>query len=64
MSVIPNLTGHTEDYTNYTTIDHKWIDEWIGYGVALNSTPPHSELSYGNVSSYSEFCNIFVIPSP
>lgn len=59
MSVISNLTGHTEDSQNYTNIAHDWIQKWRNYGVAYNATPPHSELNYGNYSSYGLLYNLY-----
>ena len=59
MAQIANRTGHAEDGANYTRIAHEYIGLWQQYGIAYNASPPHTELNYGNASSYGLLYNIF-----
>ncbi|KAK5135123.1 hypothetical protein LTR08_005648 [Meristemomyces frigidus] len=56
---IANRTGHAEDGANYTNIAHEYITLWQTYGINYNASPPHTELSYGNSSSYSLLYNLY-----
>lgn len=47
MAVIANLTGHTDDATNYTTVAHNYIDAWQNLSINKNANPPHTILNYG-----------------
>ena len=53
MAQIANRTGHVEDGANYTRIAHEYIRLWQGYAINYNATTPHTELNYGNTSTYS-----------
>lgn len=59
MAQIANRTGHAEDGANYTRIAHEYIELWQGYAIAYNASPPHTELNYGNASTYSLLYNLF-----
>ena len=51
MAQIANLTGHTDTATNYSTIAHDYLSQWLTLGFALDTDPPHAKLSYGSVES-------------
>lgn len=55
MSQIANLTGHTEDAQNYTTIAHDYITKWQDLGIAKTQTPPHTTLQYGNETTHGMY---------
>jgi len=59
MAQIANRTGNAVDGANYTNIAHNYIDLWQAYGINYNATPPHTELNYGNASTYSLLYNLF-----
>lgn len=59
MSVIANLTGHSDDAANYSSIAHDYISKWQTLGIAKDANPPHSTLSYGNDSSHGLLYNLY-----
>ena len=65
MSVIANLTGHSDDAANYSSIAHDYISKWQTLGIAKDANPPHSTLSYGNDSSHGKpHSNSIPYPNP
>lgn len=54
MSVISNLTGHSDDAAKYSSIAHDYISKWQTLGIAQDANPPHATLSYGNDSSHGK----------
>ena len=54
MSVIANLTGHSDDAANYSSIAHDYISKWQTLAIAQNANPPHTTLSYGDDSSHGK----------
>lgn len=63
MSVIANLTGHSDDAANYSSIAHNYIAKWQTLAIAQNANPPHTTLSYGDDSSHGKLHSTD-IPSP
>ncbi|KAL3422238.1 glutaminase a [Phlyctema vagabunda] len=59
MSVIANLTGNTDDATNYTNIAHDYITQWQTLGVAQDANPPHTTLNYGNNDTHGLLYNLY-----
>lgn len=55
MSVIANETGHTADAANYSSIAHDYITKWQDLAINKDASPPHTTLSYGNLSSHGRF---------
>lgn len=54
MSVIANLTGHSDDAAHYSTTAHDYITKWQSLAIAKDATPPHTTLSYGNDNSHGK----------
>jgi hypothetical protein len=52
MSVIAELTGHSEDARNLTAYAHDYIDRWQSLGIAHSAAQPHTTLSYGSDDSH------------
>ena len=59
MAVIANLTGHTADATNYTTIAHDYITQWQSLGIAQDANPPHTTLAYGMNDTHGNLYNLY-----
>ena len=55
MAVIANQTGNTADGENFTSIAHSYIDQWQGFGIAMDATPPHTTLGYGLNDTHGRF---------
>jgi hypothetical protein len=51
MSQIADLTGHGDTATNYSTIAHYYMSQWLTLGFALEANPSHAKLSYGSANS-------------
>lgn len=58
MSAISDLTGHENDRQNFTNIAHDYISKWEELAV-VNSDIPHTNLAYGNDSSYGLLYNLY-----
>lgn len=54
MSVIANLTGHSDDAANFSSIAHDYISKWQDLGIAKDANPPHTTLSYGDNTSHGQ----------
>ena len=54
MAQIANLTGNTNDASNYSLIADNYITQWQTLGIAMDADPPHTTLSYGMNDTYSE----------
>lgn len=54
MATIANLTGHTTDAQNYTSIAHSYITQWQDLAIVKNATTPHTALAYGMVNTHGE----------
>lgn len=54
MATIANLTGNTNDASNYSSIAHNYIAQWQTLGIAMDADPPHTTLGYGLNDTYSE----------
>ncbi|KAJ5299717.1 hypothetical protein N7476_011274 [Penicillium atrosanguineum] len=59
MSVIANLTGHSDDAANYSSIAHDYISKWQTLAIAQNANPPHTTLSYGDDNSHGLLYNLY-----
>lgn len=59
MAIISNLTGHTEDGANYSTIARDYMKVWQTPGLGISTDGTHSTLSYGNDTSYSLLYNLY-----
>lgn len=61
MSQIANLTGHSTDAQNYSSIAHDYITKWQTYGIAPATAAnlPHTTLSYGSNSSHGMLYNLY-----
>ena len=46
MAVIANLTGHSNDAVKYSNVSHTYVSKWQSLGIASNTTPSHTTLSY------------------
>ena len=54
MAKIANLTGNTNDASNYSSIADNYITQWQTLGIAMDADPPHTTLAYGMNDTYSE----------
>ena len=54
MATIANLTGNTDDASNYSSIADNYITQWQTLGIAMDADPPHTTLAYGMNDTYSE----------
>jgi hypothetical protein len=59
MSQIATLTSHPSTAANYSSIASDYISQWQTLGFALDATPPHATLSYGQNSSWGLLYNLF-----
>ncbi|KAL2836099.1 hypothetical protein BJY01DRAFT_258783 [Aspergillus pseudoustus] len=59
MSVIAELTGHSEDASNLTAYAHDYIGKWQSLGIAHTATQPHTTLSYGSDDSHGLLYNLY-----
>lgn len=54
MSVIANLTSHSDDAANFSSIAHDYITKWQDLAIAKHASPPHTTLSYGDTNSHGQ----------
>jgi len=59
MASIANLTGHTTDGENYTSIAHSYINQWQTLGIAYDASPPHTTLGYGLNDTHGLLYNLY-----
>ena len=59
MAVIANLTGNTDDASNYTNIAHDYITQWQSLGIAQDANPPHTTLAYGMNDTHGNLYNLY-----
>ena len=59
MGQIANLTGNSDDASNYTSTAQDYINQWYDLGNAAGANPPHTTLNYGNDSTYSLLYNLY-----
>jgi Domain of unknown function (DUF1793)/Domain of unknown function (DUF4965) len=59
MASIANLTGNAADGANYTTIAHSYISRWQSLGVANDTKPTHSTLSYYQNDTHGILYNLY-----
>jgi hypothetical protein len=60
MAQIANRTGHSDTGANYSSIAHDYISKWQTLGFALDASPPHATLSYGQNSTWGLLYNLFM----
>lgn len=58
MATIANLTGHTADGANYSSIAHSYITQWQTLAIAETSSnfssTSHTTLNYGANDTYGK----------
>lgn len=59
MATISSITNHPDDSKNRTTIAEDYIGRWQTLGIANNTNPAHTTLSYGNNSSHGLLYNLY-----
>ncbi|THW57741.1 glutaminase A [Aureobasidium pullulans] len=61
MAVIANLTGHSADAENFTSIAHDYITKWQGLGIApaTNGSLAHTTLAYGMPETHGLLYNLY-----
>lgn len=62
MAQIAEITGHTADSQNFSSIAQDYITRWMDLGIAETSdnfTAPHTTLAYGMNDTYSLLYNLF-----
>ncbi|CAD0051768.1 unnamed protein product [Aureobasidium pullulans] len=61
MAMIANLTGHTADAENFTSIAHDYITKWQGLGIApaTNGSLAHTTLAYGMPETHGLLYNLY-----
>ena len=52
---IANVTGHTDDAANFSSIATSYINQWYDLSNADGASPAHTTLSYGNATSWGKF---------
>ncbi|KAG9699873.1 DUF1793-domain-containing protein, partial [Aureobasidium melanogenum] len=61
MAMIANLTGHTEDAQNFTSIAHTYINRWQQLGIAqgTNGSLSHTTLAYNMPNTHGLLYNLY-----
>lgn len=59
MSQMSKLIGETRDAENYTSIAHNYIMRWEELGINKAANPPHSILTYNNISTHGLLYNLY-----
>lgn len=59
MATISSITNHADDSDNRTTIAKDYIERWQTLGIANNTKPAHTTLSYGDNSSHGLLYNLY-----
>lgn len=61
MAIIANITGHTDDATNFTNIAHDYITKWQQLGIvqATNGSLAHTTLAYGMPNTHGLLYNLY-----
>lgn len=59
MAVIANLTGNVTTGANYSTIAHEYITQWQTLGIAMDASPPHTTLAYGQNDTHGLLYNLY-----
>lgn len=59
MAEISNLTGHSAEGSNYTSIAAEYISKWQVYGIAQDSSTPHATLAYGQTNTNVLLYNLY-----
>ncbi|KAF2848167.1 DUF1793-domain-containing protein [Plenodomus tracheiphilus IPT5] len=59
MSQISKIVGKDADADKFTTIAHDYLTEWTDLGINHAANPPHSTLSYDNMSTHSLLYNLY-----
>lgn len=61
MAMIANLTGHTEDAQNFTSIAHTYINRWQQLGIAqgTNGSLSHATLAYNMPNTHGLLYNLY-----
>jgi hypothetical protein len=59
MSKIAEIVGEEGDAQNYSTIAHDYIDKWQEIGINKSDDPPHSILTYNDVSTHGLLYNLY-----
>lgn len=59
MSQMSKLIGEDADAQNYTDIAHDYITKWQDLGINHGDNPPHSIVSYNNVSTHGLLYNLY-----
>ncbi|CZT46899.1 probable glutaminase GtaA [Rhynchosporium secalis] len=59
MAMIANITDNPVDGANYTNIALDYITKWQGLGIAHDTNPPHTTLSYGMNDTHGLLYNLY-----
>ncbi|KAI0024147.1 glutaminase GtaA [Xylariomycetidae sp. FL0641] len=59
MAEIAERTGNQNDSSYYLSTAKSYIAQWQGFGINNASDPPHTELNYGNSSSWGLLYNLY-----
>ncbi|RKF53563.1 Glutaminase A [Erysiphe neolycopersici] len=59
MAEISNLTGHSAEGANYTSIAGDYISKWQVYGITRESSTPHATLAYGQANTDVLLYNLY-----
>jgi hypothetical protein len=61
MAIIANITGHTNDAKNFTSIAHNYITKWQKLGIAqgTNGSLAHTTLAYGMPNTHGLLYNLY-----
>ncbi|KAI1332744.1 glutaminase GtaA [Xylariaceae sp. FL0255] len=59
MADIANLSGNAADVDYYMNVSTSYLSQWQGFGTNSAADPPHTELSYGNATSWGLLYNMY-----
>ncbi|KAK4504245.1 hypothetical protein PRZ48_005161 [Zasmidium cellare] len=58
-AMIANMTGHSQEGSDYANTASNWIGQWEQLAVNQNANPPHTVLNYGDGDSFSLLYNLY-----
>ncbi|KAI9695264.1 MAG: hypothetical protein M1820_008783 [Bogoriella megaspora] len=59
MAEIANITGNTDDASNFRSTAEDYINQWYDLGNAAGADPPHTTLDYGQNDSWNLLYNLY-----
>ncbi|KAH9877777.1 hypothetical protein J1614_002994 [Plenodomus biglobosus] len=59
MSQISRMVGEDVDANDFTATAHDYLTKWTKLGINHDANPPHSTLTYNNMSTHSLLYNLY-----